>query len=108
MNRFFTAVCIGACAGMVDIMPMVAHKLPASATVSAFIHWVALGIIITYVRMPLSPWLSGVVVSILSSLPIAVLVGTSTMKSAAPILIMATVLGSVVGMATARYAVAHR
>lgn len=108
MNRFFTSVCIGACAGIVDVMPMIAQKLPASANVSAFIHWVALGIIITYVRMPLSPWLSGVVVSVLSSLPIVVLVSGSAMQSVAPILIMATVLGSVVGMATARYAVAHR
>lgn len=49
MNDIYRALLIGIIAGTIDVAPMTIQKLDKSATLSAFIHWVVLGLIIPYV-----------------------------------------------------------
>lgn len=50
MNNVFTALCIGVIAGIVDVTPMIIQKLDKFSCISAFIHWIVLGLIIPYVN----------------------------------------------------------
>lgn len=104
MSRLFISLLIGAAAGVIDVAPMIAQKLSKHACVSAFVHWVVLGVVIAYIELPLSPWLKGVVVAVISSLPIVILVSEKDPKSLVPILIMSAILGAAVGFVAFKYA----
>jgi hypothetical protein len=104
MSRLLISVLIGAVAGVIDVGPMIAQKLSKHACLSAFVHWVLLGVLISYVRLPLPAWLNGVVIAVLACLPVAILVSEREPKSTIPILSMSVVLGAAVGVATSRFA----
>ena len=100
MQGILLSIGIGICAGIIDIIPMIAQKLDKYATVSAFIQWVALGVVITHVYIDgLTGWAKGLVIAVLLTLPIIVIVAKVDSKSVAPILIMTAILGSLVGFA---------
>lgn len=97
--NFLIALLIGAIAGMVDVIPMILQDLNSYACSSAFIHWVALGAIIPYVAWNIKPWLKGLVIAGLTSLPIAIIVAEKEPISIIPILLFSAVLGILVGIA---------
>ena len=97
MDKFIKALLLGTAAGIMDVIPMVFQDLSWQANVSAFLHWLALGIIITYARLPLSGWLSGMLIALLMGIPVAVLVTESDPSSAIPILLSSIVLGGLLG-----------
>ncbi len=100
MMDILLAIGIGIAAGIIDIIPMVLQKLDKYATVSAFVHWVVLGVVITYVQIGgLEGWLKGLVIAVLLTLPILIIVAKDDKKSILPILIMTIILGSLVGLA---------
>ena len=82
---------------------MIIQKLDKYANWSAFVHWVVLGIFIAYIQMSLSPWLKGLVVAELAALPIVIIVSKKDKKAGIPILVMSAVLGTLVGIATAKF-----
>lgn len=94
---------IGIIAGIIDIIPMIIQKLDKFAIISAFVHWIVLGILIAYVDFPLPLWLKGLVIAELSALPILVLVWKDNPKSVIPIVMMSAILGIIVGIATAKF-----
>ncbi len=104
MTKLFISLGIGALAGILDIIPMVLQKLDRFSNLSAFVHWLVLGVIISYIQLPLSPWLKGLVIAELSSLPIVILVMKNDIKSVVPILVMSAILGIAVGVASNRFA----
>jgi len=75
------AIGIGVAAGIIDIIPMVLQKLDKYATLSAFVHWVVLGIVITHMHIGgLEGWLKGLVVAVLLTLPILIIVAKDDKK----------------------------
>ena len=82
---------------------MIIQKLDKYANWSPFVHWVVLGIFIAYIQMSLSPWLKGLVVAELAALPIVIIVSKKDKKAGIPILVMSAVLGTLVGIATAKF-----
>lgn len=104
MTKLFISLLIGFFAGVIDVVPMIIQKLDKFACASAFVHWVIMGIIISYVQLPLSPWLKGLVIAELSALPVVILVAKEDPIAIAPILIMSAILGIVVGVATSKFA----
>ena len=104
MRKLIVSLLIGIIAGLIDVTPMLLQHLDASACLSAFIHWVVLGVIIAYISAPMAAWLKGCLVGVFASLSIIVLVAQAEPMSAVPILIFSTLIGSLVGWATARYA----
>jgi hypothetical protein len=105
MGKLGAALLIGVAAGVLDVVPMALKKLDRYACVSAFLHWLALGVLIAYVQMPLAPWLKGLAVAEISTLSILALVWKSERRSVAPIALTTAVLGALVGVAAARFAV---
>ena len=83
---------------------MVAQRLSKYACLSAFTHWVVLGVLISYVQVPMPAWLKGIMIAVISCIPIVILVSETDPKSIVPIVIMSVTLCAAVGWATSRYA----
>ncbi len=104
MKNVALSFLLGACAGIIDIIPMIIQKLDKSATISAFVQWVVLGFIITHIHIPgVEGWLKGLTTSVLAVLPIVALVYFSDPKALIPIFIMTIILGSLVGWISSVY-----
>jgi len=102
MHKIFKALLLGLAAGIIDVIPMVFQGLSWEATSSALLHWLGLGVIITYARMPLSSWASGMVIALLTGIPIAVLNYPDDPASVFPIIIFSVVLGGLLGYTSER------
>ena len=103
MTKLFISLLIGSIAGIIDVTPMIIQRLDNYASISAFVHWVVLGVIISYIKMPMAPWIKGIIISVLSALPIVILVSKEDPKSIIPILTLSIILGAGVGVSTARF-----
>ncbi len=103
MNNFLIALSIGICAGIVDVIPMLIQKLNKTASLSAFSHWVVLGLIIPFVDWDIDPWLKGLIIAELSGIPIMIIVGAQDRKALIPITVMSAILGAAVGFAGAYF-----
>jgi hydrogenase/urease accessory protein HupE len=97
MSKLAISLAIGIGAGVLDIIPMILQKLDKYAISSAFVHWVILGFIISYIKLPLPSWLSGITVAVLTALPVVILVAKEDPRSIVPILGLSVVLGAIVG-----------
>jgi hypothetical protein len=102
MSKLLAALLVGAGAGALDIIPMLLRKAPWHEVAVPFVHWLALGVLIAYVQMPLHPAIKGCLVAVMTTLPI--LIGYSQTKPGAvlPILGMTVLLGTAVGWLTQR------
>ena len=104
MSKFLISIIIGIVAGIIDVIPMIIQKLDKYAITSAFVHWVVLGVIISYIQLPLFPWLKGILVAEITVLPIIIIVLKNDHKAMMPIIIMSAILGALVGISTTKYA----
>ena len=103
MNDILTALVIGVIAGIIDVIPMLIQKLNKYANLSAFVHWVVLGLIIPFVHWNVDPWLKGLFIGVLSAIPVIILVSEKDKKSIIPVLMMSALLGTGVAIAGARF-----
>ncbi len=103
MNNFLIAVLIGLTAGLLDVIPMIIMKLDKVANISAFTHYFVLGLVIPFVNWDLNPWVTGMIISFLSALPVMIIVAPKDKKSLIPITIFSIVLGAGIGLAGARF-----
>ena len=97
MNKLLKSLLLGMAAGILDVIPMVFLDLSWQANASAFLHWLALGVIITYAKLPMSGWLSGLILALITGIPVAVQVTESDPSAAIPIMISSVILGSLLG-----------
>lgn len=105
MTKLLIYIVIGVVAGIVDIIPMIIKKMDRFSIISAFVHWVVLGVLIPYVQLPWAGWFKGILIAELSALPIMILVMKDEPESIIPIVTMSAILGAGVGFATARFAI---
>ena len=103
MEKILIALAIGIIAGIIDIIPMVIQKMDKFANLSAFFHWVVLGLIIPFVSWDIEPWLKGLIIAELSAIPILLIVAPKDKNAIIPIMIMSAILGIVVAVAGAYF-----
>jgi hypothetical protein len=103
MKNIFIALIIGLSAAIIDVVPMIIQRIDKTSCISAFIHWIVLGLIIPYVNWDIQPWLKGLIIAELSVLPILVIVFAKEPKSIIPIIIFSAILGASVGLAGAKF-----
>jgi hypothetical protein len=103
MENILIALAIGVVAGIIDVTPMIIMKLDKSALWSAFIHWVVLGLIIPFVNWGIDPWLKGLIIGELVTLPIMIIVRTNDKKSLIPIILFSAILGIGVAIAGSKF-----
>jgi hypothetical protein len=102
MHGIYAALAIGFIAGIIDVLPMIAQKMARVAIASAFMQWLALGLVIPFVDWPVvAPWLKGAIIALLFAIPILLIVGAEDKKALIPITIMSLLLGAGVGWAGA-------
>ncbi len=103
MNEIIIALIIGMVAGIIDVIPMILQKMEKTANISAFVHWVVLGLIIPFVSWEIAPWLKGLIIAEISAVPILLIVAQEDKKAIIPITAMSAILGIGVGLAGAHF-----
>ncbi len=103
MNDVLIALCIGAIAGIVDVIPMIMRKMDKYANLSAFFHWLVLGLIIPFVSWNIAAWLKGLIIAEMSAIPILFMVASKDKKAILPISLMSGILGIGIGIAGAYF-----
>ena len=100
MNTLLLSAIIGIVAGTIDIIPMVIQKLDKRATISAFLQYFFVSIIIVNIDLPhIVWWLQGGLISVALALPVVFLVAAQNKKAVPIILAMAAFLGTLIGIA---------
>lgn len=103
MNNFTIAIIIGLIAGTIDIIPMLLQKLDKRDSLSAFIHYFSLGIIIPFIDWGLAPWKTGIIISAITAIPIMIIVYKTDKKAIIPMIVFSLLLGAGIGLAGARF-----
>jgi hypothetical protein len=103
MNTIFIALLIGLGAGLIDVAPMLVQKLDKRDCLSAFLHYFALGVIIPFVQWDMAPWLKGILIALITTVPIMVIVFPKDKKAIVPMVVFALVLGAAIGWAGAKF-----
>jgi hypothetical protein len=101
MNDILIALIIGIIAGTIDVIPMIIQKMDKYANLSAFFHWLVLGLIIPFVSWDIAPWLKGLIIAEISAIPVLFMVAKEDKKAIIPITVMSAILGIGVGLAGA-------
>lgn len=100
MDTLLLSILIGLVTGAIDVAPMIAKKLPKSASISAFLQYLFLSIIIVNIDLPhISWWLEGGIISLMMSIPIVIIIAQSDKKSIPIIIANAIVLGTLISIA---------
>jgi len=100
MNTLLLSAIIGIVAGTIDTIPMIIQKLDKRATISAFLQYFFVSIIIVNIDLPhVAWWLQGGLISVVLALPVVVLVSAQDKKAVPIILTMAAILGTLIGIA---------
>ena len=99
MNDILIALLIGIAAGIIDVVPMIIQKMNKYANLSAFMHWIFLGLIIPFVNWGIEAWQKGLIIGILAAIPIMIIVAKDDKKALLPISIFSAILGTIVAMA---------
>lgn len=103
MNDFVIAAIIGLIAGLIDVIPMLIRKLDKRDSISAFIHYFALGLIIPFVNWEMTPWIKGIIIALLTSIPIMIIVYPKDKKAIIPMILFSLILGAGIGIAGAKF-----
>jgi len=96
-NKIVIGLICGACAGIVDVIPMLAQNLTWDANCSAFSMWIVIGFLIATSNLTLHPILKGVLISVLSVVPVAFIIAWHEPFSLIPISAMTLILGGLLG-----------
>jgi hypothetical protein len=100
MQTLLISILIGIVAGIVDIIPMIIQKLDKRATISAFLQYLFVSIVIVNINLPgIAWWLQGSIISLALALPIIIIVSENDKKAVPIIASMAVVLGTLIGIA---------
>lgn len=102
MDKFMKSLMLGTACGIINVIPMLLQGFNLQASLATFLHWLALGVIITFARLPVYPWLSGLLIALLTALPLAILFASTSQFSALLILASSAVLGGVLGLTADR------
>jgi hypothetical protein len=99
MPDIFIALLIGLSAALLDIIPMILKKMYPYAILSTFVLWTVLGMIIPFVSWGVEPWLTGLLIGVLASLPSVLIVWPRVKNMVAVMLITNAVLGTCIAVA---------
>lgn len=100
MDHFTLSLCVGATAGALDVLPMVAQKLPFRSCFSAFLTYLFAGILIFHTNFPRLPWWAdGMAVTAMLALPMVVTFTGNERRAIPVVLVNALLLGFLISVA---------
>lgn len=100
MKNILLTILIGLCAGTIDILPMIKMKQGLHSIASAFsLYFIAPFFIFSTNLLGMPWWMNGAVITLLMALPNMLYIAKSEKKAIPIIILMATVLGTLIGIA---------
>lgn len=102
MENIIKSLLLGLAAGIINIIPMALQGLDWRIYAATTIHWLGLGVVITFARLPVQPWLSGMIIGAATGIPIALF---SSCDERAPWVItffLSFILGGLLGLMSER------
>lgn len=97
MSNLLISLTIGLLAAIVDIIPMIVKKLDTHFTLSAFLFWIVMGVLIPRLSLISVSWINGIAAALLVFLPLSVLIFKLDREALPAIVATTTVLGGAVG-----------
>jgi len=97
MRKTFVGVLFGVLFGVIDVIPMIIQNLSWEANLSAFFHWVSVGFFIATVNLNLKASVKGILIAVISLIPIAFIVWTSDVSAIIPMSVSTLVFGALLG-----------
>ena len=99
MDRFTLSLCVGAVAGALVAIPMIAQKASLRHAFAAFCAYLFAGVIVFYSDLPYLPWWAdGMGVALMIGIPMAI-VGSGKESRPLPMLLNALLVGFLIGIA---------
>ncbi len=94
------SLCVGAAAGLLDVIPMLARRLSLRSCLSAFCTYLFAAVIIFHSNLPYLPWWAdGMAMTLMMALPV-VLTFTGKERKATPVVLLnALVFGLLIAVA---------
>ncbi|MDE6445404.1 MAG: hypothetical protein K2L06_00885 [Alistipes sp.] len=100
MNTFTLSLCVGAAAGALDVIPMLAQRLSLRSCLSAFCTYLFASVIIFHSNLPYLPWWAeGMAVALMLALPVVLNFTGKDRKATPMVLLNALVLGLLIAVA---------
>lgn len=100
MDHFTLSLAVGAVAGALDVIPMIAQKLSVRSCLSAFCTYFFATIIIFYSDLPYLPWWAdGMGVTLMMAIPVVLTFSGKECKAIPMILMNALLLGFLISVA---------
>ena len=97
MNKIITGVLLGMVLGFIDVIPMIIQELSWDVNLSAFFHWIVVGFLVATVDLNINKIFKGLIISIITLIPIAFLVWGNDSSSIMPMTVSTIIFGMVLG-----------
>jgi hypothetical protein len=104
MVKLLLSLIVGIGAGVIDLVPMLLRGAARNEAISAFVHWIAAGVLIAYSVMPVPSVLKGMIVTLVLTAPVLVRTAYERPASLVPIALMSVMLGGSMGVMLDRFA----
>ncbi|MDE7304948.1 MAG: hypothetical protein K2N04_03425 [Alistipes sp.] len=100
MSHFMLSLCVGAAAGVLDVIPMIARRLSLRSCLSAFCTYLFAAVIIFHSDLPRLPWWAdGMAVTLMLAVPVVLNFSGKERKAAPIVLLNASVFGFLIAVA---------
>lgn len=102
MDKLTKTLLLGMAAGIIEAILLLFLSIGWQATVAGLLHWMCAALIITYAKMNMSGWLSGICIGLLTALPMATMTLTVDTSAWMPLTLSAIILGCALGYTAER------
>lgn len=102
MRTVLAVTLVGLAAGILDLIPLLLVDAPLYNMLSIVAFWLSATLIITSTSVVKNAALNGLLIATILMLPMALAVSASNAKDFAPMMLMAVVLGPIVGFVVSR------
>lgn len=100
LDHFTLSLAVGAAAGLLDLLPMLAQRLPARSCISAFCTFFFAAILIFYSDLPYLPWWAdGMAVTAMMAIPVMLNFAGRERRAIPAVLFNALLLGFLISVA---------
>ncbi len=103
MKKIKLGILLGILFGIIDVIPMIIQKISWNANFSAFFHWIIVGFFIASSNLKIKGMLKGLLISIITLIPIAFLVWWNDFSSILPMSISTIIYGLLLGFLIDKY-----
>ncbi len=103
MKKYRIGIILGIMAGILDVIPMIIQKLTWDANLAAFSMWVVVGFFISAIDLKINKVIKGILIAYLALLPSAIMIAWEEPFTLIPVMIMATILGGLLGWSIDRF-----